>query len=340
MMGAILGCSVVGSTEILRFTLFFTMDQVIQCPGCKTRLKVDAAGGATTYKCPSCSQLLRVPTTPSSQAAPSLDTNATSVDLASVDVPAPTAAPVFSSPTTRAPSKKRRKQATQWSIQPFLNRWLIAMGAVCALAIVLGLAGIFSEVAGIFSAVVCMMAAIGCLFGGRFWIAIMLGREKAFEGILAVFIPLLGVVWALKRKGPLLKGVVVYVSALAPCLLGLLVIACFGLTAGGSGSRDRRASNNLAKVTNTIHEIEQSLPAGGSVTTVHYKLYTTRPGDLINFENGGNDALTEFKLYVPGSFQVDTTTRRVEIQHRGNDRLTMFYKLFLAFRFRVNLGIE
>ena len=310
------------------------MSLIVKCPKCETQIKVPATGG--TFACPTCGQTLAVPASqatgstppPSQPTSPSANTP---VPQQQWTPQAGTGPPNRSnSPKARASSNIQTNQ-----LQPFLRRWFIGLGSVCGLAIVLGIVGFFSELSALGSAVVSALAAVVCVFWGRFWIAILLGKKSTVEGTLAALIPFVGVVIAAQRKGELLKGLIVYFSALAPCLLALVAIGLFRPGKTTSGTDDRHADQQV-KAEEKIREIESTLEKSAEAITVHYKLGGLQR-DKINFGNGADNELKKFKHYQPGSFSVDDKYSRATIKHFGDDQVTTWYRFYLGGRFKVFL---
>ena len=211
-----------------------------------------------------------------------------------------------------------------------MKRWLIGVGIACAFALFLGLIGLFFEVAAIFAMVICAMTILVCFFFGQFSIAILLGRESSVEGVVAVFIPLAGMLWAGQRRGPLLKGLAAYFSMLAPALLGLVLVFMHEGIDFRGGRRSSAVSAQRARmVHDKILEIQQDAPNDSPPVTVNFRIvgFTEHVRALTS---RGDKLLGEFKHYVKGSMEIDIQKNTVSFQHRGNADIERNYAWYIA----------
>ena len=336
------------------------MTSIIQCPKCSTRLKIAADSGGSQYRCPTCSTMLRVGgkpqihTTaappaqeqgPSPQPPPSVLPVAAPLSASNILPPASPGRGFDAVPSSlggrgreAASAPKAGSGVGASDLQPFLRKWMIAMSIVAGLVVLLTLAGFVSDLAGLFAAILSMLMAVGCIFGGRFWIAIMLGRRNMLEGVLAVFIPLVGLVMALQRKGELLKGAVLYATALVFCLLGLATVALFKPSDRSARKQSGRAAELEAKAFQRLRLRETELPKSKEVRLETYRLIA-RPADVNNFVAGADSTLRQFKYYEPGSFTFDSANRTVMFKHTGNEEIAFLLKMYLCNHYTIILSV-
>jgi predicted Zn finger-like uncharacterized protein len=270
-----------------------------QCPKCDASLRVSSGTAAKTVKCLSCGTRFRV----------SADTDDASDDLA---------------PPRRSRSRTR-KSSVAGHLQPFLKRWAIACGIVLSLATLLGIGGLFSEPVAIAATVVCVVAILGCMFAGTVWMAVDLGKENVLLGVAVILLPVAGPALAYHKKGPALRGAIVFVSTLAPCALVGLMLLVFLPKYAPHGTQASRT----AKWEDLMHQMDKHLRPDSPTVAVTLTV-ASRPGELDSLEPKCEALLRRFQSYVPGSLKIEAASRKISYQYRGSENFEMMIAYYLS----------
>ena len=208
------------------------MTQISQCPECGKSLRIPDEKVAAVVKCPKCGKKFRASGESAGSHSRSGDApgNRREQEEASVEDD-------YGAPPVRSRKPKKKMSSAPGNLQPFLRRWMIACGIVLAVAALFGVGGLFSEIVAIIATGICVVAIVGCLLVGTIWMAIDLGKENVMLGVAVVLGPAVGPTLAFLKKGPALRGAVVFVSVLAPALLAGLMLLVFYPKYSGTGQQ-------------------------------------------------------------------------------------------------------
>ncbi len=275
------------------------MSHICQCPECGKSLRIPDEKAAAIVKCPQCGSKFRA-------GAPHDDVEADEL-------------------LPRPRKSSRKKSFKVGSLQPFLRRWLMACSIVLVVAALFGIAGLFSEVLAIVASVICVVAIISCLLAGRIWMAIDLGKDSLPLGILAFLVPIAGVIVSFQKKGPALRGAVVFVSMVAPTVLLGLMLLVFYPKYSGTGQK----AAQTAKWEDLMQQLDSHVRPETPVVTVTIRV-ASRPGGLDNIQPQCEALLSGYKSYVPGSLKVDAPGRTLTYQYRGSENFDTMIAFYLG----------
>ncbi|MEZ6137338.1 MAG: hypothetical protein R3C53_20815 [Pirellulaceae bacterium] len=243
-------------------------------------------------------------------------------------------APIYHPPNR---SNMRTPTATgKGALQPFLSRWCIGLGTCVALLLVLAIAGLFSQGVAFGFIIICFIITLGCLIVGQIWMAVELGKTNVALGIAALFVSIVGLVFAIKGRGNGQRAAVIYVSSLLPIILGAIFAPIYQskfTSEGRNRARTAKLSNDLPKLTEMISNTEREIDDSAPLATATFK-YTLIGGKQITAAQC-DAILSPFKHYVKGSFQIDSENRTASFEYRGTERLASQYKLLLYNRTQV-----
>lgn len=275
------------------------MPQAVQCPHCFARLRVPDERIGQTLKCPSCKERF--------ESAPSLDDPGDAFSL------------------PKKSKRKKKKSARKASLQPFLNRWLIAVGITLAIAFLIGIGGMFSEPLAMVATGICVVAMLLCLFGGQVWMAIDLGRENIGKGVLSFLFAPAGLVMAYQDGGPARRGAVVFASMVAPlALLGLMLLVYLPKYDPAT-----RQANRADRWEDLIRRMESSTAADAPIVDTIVAV-SSRPGSLDGIEPRCEELLSKFPSYVAGSLKIDAANRTIAYSYRGHPKFNKLYVFYLG----------
>lgn len=272
------------------------MSHVTQCPACSKSLRLPEEKVGTTVRCPSCGEKFR-------------------------------AREVEQEPEEHEPRTARlrsRKSTGTGSLSRFLRPWLIACGGFMALALILTVAGIFSEPMALVASFFCIAGILGCILAGTIWTAIDLGRESLPHALLVICFPAAGPILAFQKKGPALRGAVVFASSVAPLLLVGLILLTLRPLHQGQGPWGR-----TAKWGNLVRQMDARVKPDTPVleATIHV---ASRPGSLDGIEPRCESLLTQFKCYVPGSLRINAPAREISYKYRGEKQFESLLAWYLS----------
>jgi predicted PurR-regulated permease PerM len=155
--------------------------------------------------------------------------------------------------------------------------------------------------------------------------AIDLGRENVLLGVCVVLVPAVGPVVSFMKKGPAMRGAVVFVSMLAPGLLLGLMLLVFLPKYSGAGQQ----AVQTAKWKDLMHQLDSQVRPETPVVTVTVNV-ASRPGSLTGIQPKCEALLSPFKSYVKGSLKIDADTRTVTYQYRGSENFDTLIAFYLA----------
>lgn len=296
------------------------MARVIRCPNCEASLKIPAEMAGSGVRCRSCGHKFRVPEKSTRKRAKPADDEYDEYDeYAEQDAAAA---------RSRSRSGRRRKKKPSKNANPlhsFLRPWLIACGAVMGVTLLIGLGGLASEIVAMVASGICVAAAIGCVLVGRTWMSIDLGKESMLQGVASFFIPLVGVALTVANRGPSMRGLVVYVSAIAPALLGLAMVSIYERSYTGAG----RAAVRVENATDMINKLEEKIGPDAPVKTGRLKVISNT-GEMPNLQAKCEPLLSQFDSYVTGSLKVDVAANTLTFEYRGPELIIRAYGMFLG----------
>jgi len=257
------------------------------------------------------------------------------------DLPPSPSVPVPGAASGPALASRPRANSSgfQWdaALIPFLKRVGIGHAIVASLIIVIGIGGFFSDTAAIAAALVGVVAMVGLVLAAKIWFVCIAFKESAIYGLGALFVPLFWSVCLVKKIGHSQLAFALLASALIPGVLTLGLVGLFS-PQGKAASRARKNRSNVDKMIKLIRKHEEETPPAGDVKEVTYKV--SRVESPSQFISDGDRGLSQFKGYVPGSLQHDSTRQVVEFQYRGDVGLAAKYRLYVSFKTNTILGSE
>lgn len=269
-----------------------------QCPECGKSLRIPDEKAGAMVKCRTCGVKFR--------AAVESDED--------VDLPPP-----------RSRKSSRKKSAASGALQPFLRRWLIAVGVVLALTLILGIVGLSSEILALTASMVCVVTIIGCLLTGTIWMVIDLAKEDGKAALLAALMPPAGAMMSFQRKSPARRGAIVFVSMVAPTLLLGLMLLFFLPKYTGAGKRGVQT----AKWEDLMRQMDSKVTPETPVVTVTVRV-ASNPGGLDGIEPRCEALLRPHKSYVHGSLKIDAGARLITYQYRGHENFNQMIAFYLG----------
>ncbi len=290
------GCEI-GICAVDRHLFGTSMSYIFPCPHCGKSIRIPAEKSAKVVKCPSCGNKFRA-----------------AAEFAEDELHE-------FPPRARQPTK--RKSAVH--LQPFLRRWMMACGIVLGIAALIGIGGLYSEVLAITATAICIAGIVICLLTGRIWMAIDLGRDRLLYGIIAFIVPVAGVVLSFQRKGPSLRGAVVFVSVLAPTILCGLMLLVFYPKYTPTGQR----ATQTAKWEDLMRQLDNQVRPETPTVTVTVRV-ASRPGSLDGIQPRCEALLSPYKSYVPGSLKIDAPGRTLTYQYRGSESFATMIAFYLG----------
>lgn len=290
-----------------------SMAQAISCPHCQKSLRVPDDKIGARVKCPACGQPFRV----------ELPTADNEFDELLESEPPPLA---------RTAQRATRGAASDsgYPIKPFLKTWGTILGGIIALAVVIGLVGLAAEPAAMVSTGICVAAIIGCVAVGRIWMSIDLGREVVWKGLVSFFVPLVGLALTMKQRGPSMRGAVVYLSALAPAVVGLGLLLMFKPLYTAEG----RAAARAETAEDRLRQLESRVDLSEPAESVTYSI-SGRLDDAGSIAGEIERLLSDYPMYVAGSARLDVSARTLTIEARGGRIVAVGFAMLLQNRLRI-----
>lgn len=281
--------------------------QVITCPSCNARYQTTAEAGRK-LQCPGCGALLVVPAEPGRQDR---------------------AEKVLGSPST---SRRGKGSSLDPKLKPFLKRLGFGVGIICALIVLLGIVGLFSEAVAMGAVILGIVAMVGLALGGKIWLIVIGFNESTKLGLAAIFVPLFWIYFLTNRIGRSQLAFAVTVSSLMPALVSLALIGVLEprhAPAGRSAARENRMASKADQFTATVLRNEAKTPPAGEPREVTFSCIK-KIEDPAKFVAEGNRGLGQFAGYVRGSLTVGQEKRTITFRHRGSDQLQSQYRLYLC----------
>ncbi len=323
--------------------------QIVTCPGCNSRYQTSASPGQQ-LQCPKCQTMLVIPApvAPSdplgdplgSLPADDLWSSSAEVPAAGFAPPNPLAGNVARRQQSRPRSQPKKGFSIDPDLKPFLVRLGIGIGIVCALILVTGIGGLFSEPVAIGSSIIGLIATVGLVAAALVWFVVIAFKENTVLGVATIFVPLLWSYCLAKNLRHSQLAIALLISALIPAVLTLAEAEFFKArysTAGKSAARARQWAKNADNMVKLIREQEAREPPTGQPRAATYK-FSMRLKEPARFLSEGERGLSQFSGYVKGSLALDETQNRMTFQHRGSDGLEQKYRLYLAFETNTFIG--
>jgi len=230
--------------------------------------------------------------------------------------------------------RPRRKTGSSLDprLKPFFKRLGLAVGIVCALIVLTGAIGWFSEPIAMGAVILGIVAMVGLALAGRVWFVVIAFQESVGLGVAVLFVPLLWLYLLAKRIGRSQLAFALLLSSLIPALVTLgvtSVLAARHSTAGRSAARATDLAKKADQFVETIQQYESKNPPTAEPREATYS-YTTKIDDPSTFVTEGDRGLSQFAGYVKGSLTVDQEQRTISLEHRGTNELESRYRVYLS----------
>jgi hypothetical protein len=231
-----------------------------------------------------------------------------------------------------SPSRRSKGFSLDPELKPFLKRLGLGVGIICALIVLLGIVGLFSEAVAMGAVILGIVAMVGLALGGKIWLIVIGFKESTGLGFAAMFVPLIWIYFLTNRIGRSQWAFAVTVSSLVPALVSLALIGVLEprySPAGRSAARENRMESKADQFVETVLRNEAKMPPTGEPREVTFSCLK-QIQDPAKFVAEGDRGLSQFAGYVKGSLTVDQEQRTITFRHRGSDQLQSQYRLYLS----------
>lgn len=203
----------------------------------------------------------------------------------------------------------------------------------------MAIVGLYSEVVALGFSFLGIAIAVACLLTGQVWMAVAAGKQNVAMGIVALLVPIVGLVLAAKHRGSGLRGAVMYVSCLLPMLLVGAFLGTFKGMYTSEGRAQARTANfdqSLPQFESMIRRTEQVVAADAPVETANFRYIVVGQTKMPTVQEF-DALLAVYAHYVKGSFAVDPQAKTVTFEYRGPNRAKTQFQLLLYNRMQVML---